>query len=199
MPLAPWLLIALRLLLGPAIIALALAGAPGYLLVLLLWLGVVSDIFDGIIARRLGVATNSLRRCDSQTDLIFFLCVIAACFVRAPAALTPWLPAVLTLLALEGLIYAVSFARFRREPCTHAYTAKVFGLAMLLALSVLLARGYTGIPFMTMLALAAIMQLDCLAIVLTLPRWERDVPSTYHAWRLRQGHTIRRHGLFHSA
>src|SRR5215469_1986808 len=74
----PWMLVALRLGLCPLLLAGASAGWNRILLFFLLSLGVLSDIFDGIIARRLGVATSRLRRADSLADVIFWLAVLAA-------------------------------------------------------------------------------------------------------------------------
>lgn len=53
----PWLLVLFRVTAGPAMIALAAAG-QGPACAVVLSLGVLSDIFDGIIARRLGVASQ---------------------------------------------------------------------------------------------------------------------------------------------
>ena len=71
----PILLIILRLLLGPVMIALTYNYGDKIRteLVVLIFVGLLSDIFDGIIARRLGIASEKLRRMDSQTDLIFLV------------------------------------------------------------------------------------------------------------------------------
>ncbi len=195
----PWLIVCSRLLLGPALIVAAARSAPGWALVAMLWAAVVGDILDGIIARRLGVATDLLRRCDSQADMAFFLCAAAACFVRAGGALRWWLPWIAALFALEAACYAVSYARFGREPCTHSYSAKAFGLALLAALTGALGWGTAGVLFGVMVGVGLLAQADCLLIGLTLRAWERDVPSCWHALRLRRGLPIRRRRLFHSA
>lgn len=35
----------------------------------------LSDVFEGVIARRLGIATPGLRRLDSAADTLFFVAV----------------------------------------------------------------------------------------------------------------------------
>lgn len=57
------LLMIFRLLLGPVIIYLAykIEETNKLYIVILMYLGILSDIFDGIIARKLGVATEKLR------------------------------------------------------------------------------------------------------------------------------------------
>src|SRR5579883_1741307 len=81
----PLSLTVFRLLLGPVMIGLALRmPGSGAWLVVCLYAAILSDIFDGILARHLKVATPSLRRFDSQTDLLFWLCVLACVCVAHP-------------------------------------------------------------------------------------------------------------------
>jgi phosphatidylglycerophosphate synthase len=194
-------LIGLRLALGPAMVLVAwgFGDAGGWILVMLLWLGVLSDIFDGIIARRLGVATAWLRRLDSQTDLVFFACASACCAMLHGSLLRAWAWPVGVLAAMEASGYIVSYARFGREPCTHAYSAKLFGIALLAAMTSVLGFGYAGWVLGAALAIALVSEIDTNAIQWVLPKWTSDVPSVWHAWRIRRGLPIRRHALFHSA
>ena len=64
----PALLIALRGTLGAVLLALGLSGRTGWPFARLLIAGLLSDIFDGVLARRLGVASARLRLTDSVTD-----------------------------------------------------------------------------------------------------------------------------------
>ena len=41
----------------------------------------LSDIFDGVIARRLGVSIASLRKADSWADVCLYLCVGISAFL----------------------------------------------------------------------------------------------------------------------
>jgi phosphatidylglycerophosphate synthase len=61
----PVLLVATRFLLGPILLFLATQGATGGWFLLGITAAFLSDVFDGIIARRLGVATERLRVADS--------------------------------------------------------------------------------------------------------------------------------------
>ncbi|MBO9204444.1 MULTISPECIES: CDP-alcohol phosphatidyltransferase family protein [Niastella] len=63
----PFSLVIFRLLLAPVMIVWTLqTNQSGWFLVTCLWAGMISDIFDGIIARNLGVANNSLRKWDAN-------------------------------------------------------------------------------------------------------------------------------------
>lgn len=71
----PYLLILLRFLSAIAILYLGyFAGEKSRTMILILmYFGLLTDIFDGIIARKVGVSSEKLRRLDSQTDLTFWL------------------------------------------------------------------------------------------------------------------------------
>ena len=77
MPL-PYILILFRFLLAPTILWIAYATPESVArpaIVIAIVVGLLSDIFDGIIARHRGISTVKMRRLDSQTDLVFWLSV----------------------------------------------------------------------------------------------------------------------------
>jgi phosphatidylglycerophosphate synthase len=134
----PFILTTFRLLLGPLALICALEGAPRIVYLPILVAGTLSDIFDGILARRLQVATPFLRRYDSVTDMIYYLFLLAVVWeLRAPV-LTKAIWAIAILLVSEAACIAVSVARFRRYPATHTYLAKFYGLALLATVVALL-------------------------------------------------------------
>ena len=64
----PLFLVVLRATLAPVVVLLALYQPSGAAFAACLVAALVSDYFDGVIARRLGVATPDLRRMDSAGD-----------------------------------------------------------------------------------------------------------------------------------
>jgi phosphatidylglycerophosphate synthase len=82
--LAPIALTGLRVLLAPIIIWMAYRWPYGPAFVVCLSAGFLSDVFDGILARRLGVATATLRRLDSAADVVFYLAVFWSAWVVYP-------------------------------------------------------------------------------------------------------------------
>ena len=192
----PLALILFRAALAPALPALALAFADAARpwLAALLVAGLISDVLDGIVARAAGVSTVALRRLDSRVDLFFWLGALAAAAILDEPALRTVAPGVAAVLALEAACQAASFARFRRAPCTHAFLSKLWGLFLGAGFAALFATGRPG-ALRVALAWGVLSQLDVLAIVLLLPSWQSDVPSAWHALRLRRGLPIRRHRL----
>ena len=192
----PLALILFRAALAPALPLLARAGGASARpwLATLLVAGLLSDVFDGIVARRVGVSTVALRRLDSRVDLFFWLGALAAAAILDQPALRALAPGIVAVLALEAACQAASFARFRRAPCTHSFLSKLWGLCLGAGFAVLFASGRAD-ALRVALAWGVLSQLDVLAIVLLLPAWQSDIPSAWHALRLRRGLPIRRHPL----
>jgi len=68
----PWALVWFRLSLAPIFPVGCILGANGGLYVGLLLAGIVSDIFDGVLARRWKCSAPALRRADSNVDTVFY-------------------------------------------------------------------------------------------------------------------------------
>ncbi|WP_421934927.1 CDP-alcohol phosphatidyltransferase family protein [Phenylobacterium sp.] len=183
----PYLLIAFRLLAGPAMLLLAwrLEAAARVPCAVILALGVLSDIFDGVIARRIGSVTDRLRTFDSRTDLIFWSCVTAAMLLLHPSLLAATWPMVAVLAALELTTHAISFARFRREASPHHLLSKLFALALWALLTLMLIEGRGGPLQLLVFVMGIASQLEAMAIMLTLPAWRPDVRGLREALRLR--------------
>lgn len=194
----PYLLIGFRFLLAPVMIALAYvyeddARLP---LVILLLLGILSDIFDGIVARNTGVSTEKMRRMDSQTDLLFWLSAGWCTWLLNPGIVIHNKYAIIMIFVMEGLTYLFSILKFGKETCTHAFLSKIWGLTLFIAFFGIIGFGYAGWSFTLAVAFALISHLDVYLIILFLPRWTHDVPSCYHAWLIRQGKDIKRNRFF---
>lgn len=194
----PYLLIAFRLILGPVMIAVTCnyGTTARIVLALLILLGILSDIFDGIIARKHNVSTEKMRRMDSQTDLIFWLCTGWCAWLLNPEIIVSNRYAITTIFVMEGLTYVFSFLKFGKETCTHALLSKLWGITLFAAFISLVGFGYAGIPFALAVIFGIISHIDVYLIILFLPNWVHDVPSCYHAWLIRQGKDIKRNKLF---
>jgi CDP-diacylglycerol--glycerol-3-phosphate 3-phosphatidyltransferase len=181
MPLAwpPWALVAFRLLLGPALLLAAARGVNGLLLAAALGAGILSDVADGVMARRLGSATQRLRRVDSLVDTVFVLCALAAAWIAHSAALAPHLPMLALMLAVNVVSYIPAFIKFGRAPAYHAYSAKASGLALFAAGVWLFARGEAGSWLDAAIVFTIPSHLDRIAITLLLPEWRTDVAGIW--------------------
>lgn len=180
----PLLLTALRAALAPVVVLLGFffPSRPAFAICLIA--AFLSDIFDGILARRLGIATPSLRRLDSIVDTVFYGAASLAVWHLQPAAIVDRWPQLLALLALELSRYAFDFLKFGRESAYHTWSAKFWGVALFAAFMSLLAFGKDSYIVDAAIWAGIAADLEGLAISLALPRWQNDVPSIYHALKL---------------
>jgi CDP-diacylglycerol--glycerol-3-phosphate 3-phosphatidyltransferase len=177
----------LRALLAPVVVLLALFTPDGLAFAVCLSLAFVSDILDGVIARRLGIATAGLRRLDSVADSLFYVAATFAAWHLYPAVIRDHLGALLVLGALELARYVFDALKFGREASYHMWSSKAWGVALFLGFFSLLALGQAGALVTLAIYLGIAADLEGLAISCVLPAWQCDVPSLVHAWRLRQG------------
>lgn len=194
----PHYLILFRVLLAPVIVSLAfvLKDESRVPIVILMYLGLLSDIFDGIIARKQNISTEKLRRLDSQADLLFWIAIALSTWIIFPSLIKANRFGLASILIMEGLCYLISILKFGKETCTHAFLSKMWGITLLISFTALIGFNHAGIPFKAAVVLGIISQLDVIAIILILPKWTHDIPSAYHAYLIRKNIPFKRNKLF---
>ncbi len=90
------------------------------------------------------------------------------------------------MVSLQLFSYAFDLVKYRRIASFHAYTAKAWGITLFLAAAALLGFHTGGVFLWLAILLGIVSNLDGLAIKVILPEWQPDVPSVFHALRLRQ-------------
>lgn len=182
----PWLMAAGRAVLGPVLIAGTAWGWNGLALAGIVVTALLSDIFDGVLARRWGCDTAGVRLFDSMADTVFYLCTAVALWVGRPEVWVRygWLLGV--LLGLEGLRFAVEIGKFGKPASYHSYLAKSWGLVMAIAVVMVFAMGRSSGLVAVALVMGVACDLEGLAMSLLLPEWRRDVKTIALAWRLRR-------------
>lgn len=194
----PWLLILFRLVLGPCLLAsVYLHPLPGYVYALAVIAALVSDFFDGVLARRAGTATTTLRLWDSWADLSFWLWAAATLWVLHPDVVGAYQYGVIAVLVLEFVPDMIYWARFRQQGCSHSYHSKLWGVTLVVAFTYVFMTGTGGWPFALTVWLGISSQLERVLIACLLPARICDIPTVYHAWQLRRGREIRRNPWFH--
>ena len=165
---------------------MAAAGVEGWVWPVVLVAALLSDLFDGMAARRLGVSTPLLRRYDSGTDVLFYLGVIAAVTILRPDVLSEYRCGIAAVLSLEVVCNAISLVKNRALPATHSYLAK--GWAILLAGSFAVVLGWgDAFPLLDLtLGYGILVDLEVIGIILLTPGPAVDVPTLLHARRLRR-------------
>ena len=178
----PLALTLLRLALAP--LMLALSGRPHPVLFgLILTAAMLSDIFDGVLARKLGLATAFLRRLDSAADIVFYLAVGVALWRLRPEAVRAHGGLLIAVIGLELLRLVCDRFKYGRKSSYHLWSAKAWGLALFMGSLMLLSFRGGSVWFALMLWPGVVENLEGLAVTLLLPDWTHDVPTVLHAMR----------------
>jgi phosphatidylglycerophosphate synthase len=182
----PVLLTALRAVLAPSLLVVSYRGGSHSAFGLCLLSAFLSDVFDGVLARRLGVATPGLRRFDSAVDTLFYLCALYCVWHFHPQAVLSRATALLALTVLETARYAFDWLKFRREASYHMWSSKLWGVALFAACFSLLTLGSDTAATDIAIYLGILADLEGLAISILLDTWQADVPTLFHAFALRR-------------
>ena len=104
-------------------------------------LGAVSDVLDGLLARRFGVQSDGGARLDSAADIAFLLALTAA-LLRA-RQLACWLLYAGAVLLIRSVTYAAGFYKFRTFVSLYTTLNRAAGVVLVgyPVLAVLLGQG----------------------------------------------------------
>jgi phosphatidylglycerophosphate synthase len=182
----PGWLVWLRLALAPLLLAGVVLHLPGTWLVVMLTAAFLSDVFDGIIARRVGASTPELRLADSRADVLFYFCVLGGIWLLQAEVLWTLRWPFLGLVLLQLASWRLDWMKFGRATALHSYSAKAWGITLFLAALAVFA-GWDAAPFLWLaLGMGYLSNLEDIAIKLVLPSWHCDVGSIWHASQIRQ-------------
>jgi CDP-diacylglycerol--glycerol-3-phosphate 3-phosphatidyltransferase len=178
----PLSLVFLRLVMAPLALGIVRSRWPSWLLIGCLMVAFVSDIYDGILARRWGVATPALRRFDSLTDITFYLAILYCAWELDRDAMDRFKWGIVAVLVIDGIGQAASLVRFGATAATHCYASKAWGILLFATFVMMFGFGmpYPLLPITIGLGLVA--ETESLLIVLTARQYPRDVISIFHAW-----------------
>jgi CDP-diacylglycerol--glycerol-3-phosphate 3-phosphatidyltransferase len=117
----PIILIYSRVLLGIIIALIAFFNPEnsGYTIVSLLLLGILTNVFDGVIARKLKVDTERTRTLDSNVDMFFWGISLISIFVINMEFVIQNLLLISIVVSLELIAYLVSYTKFKKTIVTH--------------------------------------------------------------------------------
>jgi len=180
-------MIVFRALLAPLLVAAALwLPAPQLWLGAMIAAGFLSDVYDGVLARRWGTDTAALRIADSAVDTVFYLGVLAAVIIRHGPVLRERIWLLAAVLVLEGLRMGFDWLKFRRMASYHSYAAKLWGVLLAVSTIALLCfdRGFWLLT--AALIWGVLCDLEGLAMSALLPVWKHDVKTLGRAIELRR-------------
>jgi len=184
----PFALVGSRVLAGPVLLWCAATRHLGAPFFAILVAAVVSDVLDGMIARKLGTSSKRLRLLDGFADIALYVQLAIGAALFDPSAFGTLAGPIAVLAVGRICLYASCFVRYRRPPSYHSVTAKAWGLGLMVAFITIFGARETVPGIWIGLILGYINTADELAMTALLPAWHTDVLSIAMASRLRRAH-----------
>jgi phosphatidylglycerophosphate synthase len=183
----PNILSATRIALMPAVLTTAIAGWRGWFVALLV-IALATDALDGFIARRLRAYSELGRKLDSVADYLTLFVGLAGLALLWPDVVRRelgWIAAAL-MAFFAAVIYGL--LRLGRAPFYHTWGSKAAAVACALSLVPLLGGG-SAAPFHVVVVFQVAVGLEEVAIEMLVPWHKGEMPTAWHAWRLRREST----------
>jgi CDP-diacylglycerol--glycerol-3-phosphate 3-phosphatidyltransferase len=179
---APEVLIAFRAACAPAMFVLACFGFPGPLLAAILLAGFLSDVFDGMIARRQGIATAGLRHADTLADTVFYVAAAVSLRIAVPDVFHGAGAPLILLIAVHVSRTTFELAKFGRIASYHMWSSKTLGVLLLVTMGTVFVALRPNVLVALSLWVAVVNELEGFIASVILPIWTADVPSVLHAY-----------------
>jgi phosphatidylglycerophosphate synthase len=181
---APEILVLFRALCGPAIVVLACYGFPGWLLAAVVIAAFVSDVFDGVIARRCGTVTAGLRYADTVIDTVFYVAAGFAAWTAVPGVFSRGEYPLIALVTVHVSRTTFEMTKYGRVAAYHMWSSKAVGVLLALSLAWTFAAGHQTWLLTTTLWLIVANELEGFFASVILTAWTADVPSAVQAMRI---------------
>ena len=178
---APEVLIAFRAACAPAIFVLACFRFPGPILAGVLLAAFLSDVFDGVVARRLGIATAGLRHADTLVDTAFYTAAAVALWVYVPGVFARCSVPLSLLIVIHVSRTTFELAKYGRIASYHMWSSKALGVLLLTTMTWGFLAGHPGLLIPIALWATILNELEGFGTSLILPAWTADVKSFRHA------------------
>ncbi len=131
------------------------------------------------------MSTVQLRQADSWADIALYLCIALSAWLVYPAIITAFAIPLLVAIVAQLTLFAISLIKFGRLPSFHTFTAKAWGITLLIATIGLFGFGYAPTLWLA-IAFCVLNSVEEMIMTLVLPAWHHDVLSLVHALKLRE-------------
>jgi cardiolipin synthase len=182
--LIPNVLSALRIALLPSVLMVAIGHSRPWFVGLLAG-ALLTDALDGFLARKFHAESELGRKLDSVADYLTMITGISGIAILWPEIMQRELPWVAAGMVAFFAVVIYGLVRLGRAPCYHTWAAKFLAVACGFSLIPLLAE-WSALPFHIVMALQMIGGVEELAIAMLVPWHEGEMPTVWHAWKLRK-------------
>lgn len=172
-----------RLLVFPVILFLALTGREQAFAILII-ISLITDVFDGMLARFLNQQTEFGARLDSIADFGTYFLVFLGILLFKRADFTPHIVSFSIFLALLISALALSFIKFGRFPSLHLYSWKIGGYIQGIFFAILFGYKFSTPFYYFMITWGILAFLEHIIIQLIIPEMRSNAKGLY--WVLKE-------------
>ena len=167
-----------RFLVFPVILFMALTGRENWF-VILICISLVSDIFDGNIARIFKLQTNFGAALDNLADLCTYAMALLGMFLFRWSEIRPHAWILYIFLGIFILSYLVAFIRFGKIPGLHLYSAVSCGYAQGIFFFILFVFGFYPWLYYLVVTWGIVAYTEKILVLLKLDDIKRGVKGLY--------------------
>jgi phosphatidylglycerophosphate synthase len=138
----------------------------------------LSDLLDGMIARRTHSQSALGARLDSAGDMLFFLTVLACVVIWAGEEILLLLPYIAAIVVIRFINMAIAAIRFHKFAIIHTYANKAAGLLVFVSFGVYILTS-SIIAFVLLCVVAALSALEETLILITSKELDLDRKSVF--------------------
>ena len=140
---------------------------------------ILTDIFDGVIARRLKMSTVHLRQLDSKVDTVFWLSLMYVLIIMQSTFVKAHAVGIFILVASEILIQVIGYFRFNSSLALHTYAAKAWAVLLTITVCEVFIGSHANFWFNVTFVWGLIAQLEIIVIIFKLKTFKTDISSIF--------------------
>lgn len=176
----------LRILMAPAMIALAILDEPTWFLAAVLFSG-FTDVLDGFLARTLNQVTEFGSHLDSWGDFTVYSCMTVGACLLWPDTVSRELPWFATIVASFTLPVIIGWMKFRTLTSYHTWSVKLAVFVTFIGY-LLLFGDIDATVFHIATFICVIACIEEIIITLLMYHQHVDVRTAYRAWQYHKKH-----------
>ncbi|MCA6436583.1 MAG: CDP-alcohol phosphatidyltransferase family protein [Bacteroidota bacterium] len=139
----------------------------------------LSDVFDGIVARKYNCSTEKLRQMDSRADSFFWLSVCIVLIRFYPEFISHNKLKLFILICSEIAIQVFAYLKYGKSLALHTYSAKLWAVLLFFSVLCVIAKYKTQLIFDFAFYWGLISQIEVLVILLSQKKFLVDVKSLF--------------------
>lgn len=184
----PMALVALRCLIAAFLVIDALDGKTGLWFVIGFVIAGISDMLDGMVARRYKVVSTIGSAMDGYADVLLYTCILFCIWRVHPGVVKSFFIPILTVGATQVISWLISLFKYSKITSYHTFAGKFWAVTLFVVTFSIFAFNYAGVFLWIAIIVGVASNIEDMMITLVTPYWAHDVSSIRGAFKLRKEH-----------